>query len=92
MEGDADFDLTGEAADGGLVFLYLRDQISGAEAATTISSQATTFELSGVRIDHSDNCLELWLEAADGARSAVVRYHTVIEADDQSVRVEPGCE
>ncbi len=91
VEGVADFELGDDSSAGGLVSLRLRDTVSGAEAATPLTSGAMDFQLDGVRIDHSDNCLELWLEAPDGAKSDVVRYHTVIQADDQTVQVEPGC-
>ena len=45
----------------------------------------------GLTIDHTRNCLEVWLAADDGSTSDVRRFHTAIEPDDTTVRVEPGC-
>ncbi len=75
------------------VELWVRDRVGGAVASALAPAPPPgTVTVEGLVLDHTRNCLELWLEVDGGARSEVTVVHTVIDDDDVSVRVEPGCE
>jgi len=75
------------------VELWVRDRVGGAVASALAPAPPPgTVTVEGLVLDHTRNCLELWLEVDGGARSEVTLVHTVIDDDDVSVRVEPGCE
>ncbi len=87
IETDADVDLEPE------VRLHVRDRVGGAHGVVDLdASGPQTVLVEGLVLDHSRNCLEVWLAADDGSVSQSRRYHTTIEPDDTTVRVDPGCE
>lgn len=50
-----------------------------------------TFVAEGLRVDLTDNCLELWLEDAEGAQSERRQFTAEVNADGQTVVVREGC-
>ncbi|GEM_PF-2293971 len=76
---------------GTVVFLH---DVRGTAKHIVELTNDDSFSFQHVRIDLSDNCLEMWVHEAwpDGSTSEYARYEAIIASDDQSVRVEAGCE
>lgn len=94
VDVDVDYELEAAATDedAPMVELHVRDRIGGEHAVVDVEASVPQIvRVEGLVLDHSRNCLEVWLETDDGARSDAAYFHTVIESDDVSVRVEAGC-
>jgi hypothetical protein len=71
--------------------VHLLESVGGEEATVELTSGAKQF-VAGLRLDLTDNCLELWLETPDGRMSdEPARFHAVITEEDD-VAAEQGCE
>ena len=63
----------------------------GTVEVTAPGSAMSSFTVESLVIDHTDNCLEVWMVAEDGSTTEPVYYHTEILPDDQSVTTVEGC-
>jgi hypothetical protein len=86
------FDVTAQEGASPPVVVELKDLASGAEASVEVDKLAGDFVIGEIVLDHTDNCLEFRIVLPDGRASDVEQYHTVIEADDRTVRVVDGCD
>ncbi len=88
--GDVEFELEAES-EGTMVAIYLHEHVTNQSLSAEVIAPADSFAFD-LEMDHSANCLELWLETADGESSTPVRIHTDIAEDDQGVEVVDGCD
>lgn len=81
--GDAD------AIENGAV-VHAREVNSGAEVVIELDSDASGF-VAQLEFDLSDNCLEFWVEQADGEDGTPRSYSASITVDDE-IEVVEGCD
>jgi hypothetical protein len=62
------------------------------ELSVELDEGAEAFVMRGLPVDLLDNCIELWLEQADGAQSEHAFYTASVAADGVTVLVTPDCE
>ncbi len=74
------------------VSVVIIDNAGDAEAEIPLASDDGAFRASGLSIDLTDNCLELWLESADGEQGEHQQYRAVIDASGQGIDVIDGCD
>lgn len=71
--------------------IHVEDLEGGAELSVELDVKTASFELRGLTIDVTANCLELWLESADGRESERTHVRTVV-VDATTIETQPGCE
>ncbi len=88
---DVEGDVIGADATNGLI-VVITDNAGAAETEVPLESGMTAFHAEGLAIDLTDNCLELWVETAEGQQGDHHLYRAVIAASGESVEVEEGCD
>ena len=71
--------------------LHIEDLEGDASTQVEVDIDDEAFRIEGLAIDLTANCLELWLEAADGRESARVQLHAQIVGDDE-IETVLGCD
>lgn len=71
--------------------LHIEDLEGDASTQVEVDIDGEAFRIEGLPIDLTANCLELWLEAADGRESARVQLHAEIVGDDE-IETVLGCD
>ncbi|MCX4245811.1 hypothetical protein [Paraliomyxa miuraensis] len=74
----------------GLV-VHIMDGASGAEIDVPLEDGSTSFLGTGLSIDLTDNCLELWLADDDGREGDHSYYKAVIDESGTMISVIEGC-
>lgn len=67
------------------------DHVGGADLDVPLEEGSHGFHGSGLLIDLTDNCLEVWLEDAGGHEGERTEVHAIIDASGQAVEVVDGC-
>ena len=73
----------------GLV-VHVVDEVGGAQAEVLITGES--FHVEGLAVDLTDNCLDLWIEDAEGQQGEHSMVTAVIDPSGQGVTVEQGCD
>jgi hypothetical protein len=92
QEVDVDGEVIGLPEGPTSLVVHIVDGVGGAELDVPLAEGAATFHGEGLAIDLSNNCIELWLEDADGHEGEHAQYHAVIDASGQSIEVAEGCD
>jgi hypothetical protein len=71
--------------------LFVEDTDGDAYKQIDLGADATTFEVDGIAIDLTMNCLEVWMQAPDGRLSGRARFHVEI-VDRTTIETVEGCE
>jgi hypothetical protein len=83
-------ELTEDAEVANGTVLHVHDAVSDAMAQLVLQAGQRDFTVTGLVIDVGDNCLELWLEQADGREGEHAFYSTEI-VGEQELEVVEGC-
>jgi hypothetical protein len=89
---DVDGEVIGLPDDPTGLMVRIVDSAGGAELDVPLADGSATFHGEGLAIDLSDNCIELWLVAADGREGDRNQYRAIIDASGQSIEVADGCD
>lgn len=94
-EPEQEVDVEGEvinlaAGHDGLI-VRIADQTGGAELDVPLDG-SNAFHASGLPIDLSDNCIEVWLVDADGREGDHAQYQALIDASGEAIEVSEGCD
>jgi len=92
QEVDVEGEVVGDALELDGLVVRIVDHRGGAELDVPLEEGSTSFHGSGLAIDLSDNCIELWLVDAEGREGERADYQAVIDASGQAIEVVEGCE
>lgn len=92
QEVDVEGEVIGIAEDVDGLVVRIVDQAGGAELDVPLTDGNTTFHGTGLAIDLSDNCIEVWLVDADGREGERTQVQALIDASGQSIEVVEGCD
>jgi hypothetical protein len=90
QEVDIDGQIEGEGPPDGVV-LRIADTRGDADETVPLSADTRAFTAS-LTIDVTDNCLEFWLEAPDGARGEPQLFSARVANDVQTLEVAAHCD
>jgi len=78
-----------EAPEGTRVFA--RELVGEAEAEAPLDASSQAFAIEGLRLDLTNNCIELWARTPEGASTEPTLVSVSLDEDEDRVVTTPGC-
>jgi len=90
---DVEGSIVGDAPIESGTVVRLMDLQGDADATVELDEGTTSFLVTEVPVNLSDNCLEMWLESADGEEGEHSHFSAtvVVDGETESIVVESGC-